>query len=110
MFSIMFLRRMKILRNETQSTAADSMSAAVFRKGEITMIEAEVNENLTAEEKVDIITNRLSSYSFRMGEVVDAKKKEAKKKKQLIKRGKTDGRDSVLQKLENYKKAKGVFA
>ncbi|MBE5837525.1 hypothetical protein [Butyrivibrio sp.] len=74
------------------------------------MIEAEVNENLTAEEKVDIITNRLSSYSFRMGEVVDAKKKETKKKKQLIKRGKTDGRDSVLQKLENYKKAKGVLA
>lgn len=74
------------------------------------MIEAEVNENLTAEEKVDIITNRLSSYSFRMGEVVDAKKKAAKKKKQLIKRGKTDGRDSVLQKLENYKKAKGVLA
>ena len=74
------------------------------------MIEAEVSENLTAEEKVDIITNRLSSYSFRMGEVVDAKKKAAKKKKQLIKRGKTDGRDSVLQKLENYKKAKGVLA
>ena len=74
------------------------------------MIEAEISENLTSEEKVDIITNRLSSYSFRMGEVVDAKKKAAKKKKQLIKRGKTDGRDSVLQKLENYKKAKGVLA
>ena len=73
------------------------------------MIETEVNENLTAEEKVDIITNRLSSYSFRMGEVVDAKKKAAKKKKQLIKRGKIDGRDSILQKLENYKKAKGVL-
>ena len=74
------------------------------------MIEADVNETMTAEEKVDIITNRLSSYSFRMGEVVDAKKKAAKKKKQLIKRGKIDGRDSVLQKLENYKKAKGVLA
>ena len=74
------------------------------------MIEADVNETMTAEEKVDILTNRLSSYSFRMGEVVDAKKKVAKKKKQLIKRGKIDGRDSVLQKLENYKKAKGVLA
>ena len=74
------------------------------------MVEADVRMPMTAEEKVDIISNRLSSYSFRMGEVVDAKKKAAKKKKQLIKRGKIDGRDSILQKLENYKRAKGVLA
>ncbi|WP_035765103.1 hypothetical protein [Butyrivibrio sp. NC2002] len=74
------------------------------------MVEADVRMPMTAEEKVDIISNRLSSYSFRMGEVIDARKKAAAKKKQLIKHGKKDGRESVLQKLENYKKAKGVLA
>ena len=67
-----------------------------------------IAQDITAEEKVEMITSRLSNYSFRMGEVVDARKK-ARKKKQMIKKGKTDGRPSVLQKLENYKKAKGVI-
>lgn len=73
------------------------------------MVEADLSTPMTAEEKVEIITNRLSSYSFRMGQVVDAKRQEARKKKQQIKHGKKDGRESVLQKLENYKKAKGVL-
>ncbi|SDB04396.1 hypothetical protein [Butyrivibrio sp. INlla16] len=66
--------------------------------------------DMTAEEKVSMITDRLSNYSVRMGEVVDAKKKTSRKKKQMIRKGKTDGRPSVLQKLENYKKAKGVIS
>ena len=72
------------------------------------MAENVIAQDITGEEKVEMITSRLSNYSFRMGEVVDAKKK-ALKKKQMIKKGKTDGRPSVLQKLENYKKAKGVI-
>nr|WP_297769152.1 hypothetical protein [uncultured Butyrivibrio sp.] len=55
-------------------------------------------------------TEHLSSYSVRMGELVDAKKAAPRGKKQMIKKGKKDGRPSVLQKLENYKKAKGVIS
>ena len=72
------------------------------------MVENVIAQDITGEEKVEMITSRLSNYSFRMGEVVDANKK-AQKKKQMIKKGKIDGRPSVLQKLENYKKAKGVI-
>ena len=72
------------------------------------MAENVIAQDITGKEKVEMITSRLSNYSFRMGEVVDANKK-AQKKKQMIKKGKTDGRPSVLQKLENYKKAKGVI-
>ena len=74
------------------------------------MAEMVAAADMTAEEKVSQITDRLSNYSVRMGEVVDAGKKTAHKKKQMIKTGKTDGRPSVLQKLENYKKAKGVIS
>ena len=74
------------------------------------MAEMVVTADMTAEEKVSLITDRLSNYSVRMGEVVDAGKKITHKKKQMIKKGKTDGRPSVLQKLENYKKAKGVIS
>ena len=55
-------------------------------------------------------TEHLSSYSVRMGELIDAKKEAPKGKLQMIKVGKKDGRPSVLQKLENYKKAKGVMS
>lgn len=59
---------------------------------------------------IDQKTEHLSSYSVRMGELVDAKKEAFQGKKQMIKKGKKDGRPSVLQKLENYKKAKGVIS
>ncbi len=74
------------------------------------MAEMVAAADMTAEEKVSLITDRLSNYSVRMGEVVDAGKKISHKKKQMIKKGKIDGRPSVLQKLENYKKAKGVIS
>ncbi len=59
---------------------------------------------------VQEISGRLSGYSYRMGELVDTSRKNAPGKKQMIKKGKRDGRPSVLQKLENYKKAKGVMS
>ena len=49
------------------------------------MAEMVVTADMTAEEKVSLITDRLSNYSVRMGEVVDAGKKISHKKKQMIK-------------------------